>query len=137
MRGFTLIELMITIVVIAILASIAVPSYRNYVMRSQRTSATSALMRIQAAQEKHFLQYNQYATAVAGAAPAGLNMPTETDDTLYDLTMPGGAPGFTAQATAKGSQLDDTKCRTFTINENGVRRASDSGGTDQTAECWR
>jgi type IV pilus assembly protein PilE len=137
MRGFTLVELMITIVVIAILASIAIPSYRNHVMRSQRTSATSALMRLQAAQEKHFLQYNQYATRVDTVPPAGLNLPTVTDDNLYALSIPGGAPGFTAQADAQGSQMNDTRCRRFTIDQNGVRRGFDSGGADQTAECWR
>ena len=73
MRGFTLVELMIVVVVVSILAAVAIPSYRNYVMRSQRIDATTALLRIQAAEEKYFLQNNAYTDQPgAGVPPAGL-----------------------------------------------------------------
>ncbi|MGL5377129.1 MAG: prepilin-type N-terminal cleavage/methylation domain-containing protein, partial [Cetobacterium sp.] len=36
-RGFTLIELMITVAVIAIIAAIAIPSYQSHVAKSRRT----------------------------------------------------------------------------------------------------
>lgn len=138
LRGFTLVELMITVVVISILASIAIPSYRNYVMRSQRSEATTALLRLQAAQEKFFLQNNTYSANLAGAPPNGLGMSTPTDGGHYNLTIDAGAGvQFTARATATGSQTDDTKCQVFTINESGVRRGLDGSSADQTAECWR
>src|SRR5450631_1494613 len=38
-RGFTLIELMITVAIVAILAAVALPSYSAYVMRANVTDA--------------------------------------------------------------------------------------------------
>ena len=69
-RGFTLVELMVTVVIIAILSAIAVPAYRSYVQRSKRSGATSALLRIQASQEKFFLQNNAYSANLVGVPPA-------------------------------------------------------------------
>lgn len=136
-RGFTLIELMITVVVVSILAAIAVPSYRNYVMRSKRSEATAMLLRIQSAEEKFFLQNNAYSANLAGAPPAGLGLVTVTDGGNYNLGVALVGTGFTATATATSGQTDDTKCSTFTINQNGVRGAKNSGGTDNIAECWK
>jgi len=141
-QGFTLIELMVTVAILAILAAIAVPSYRNYVLRSQRTSATTALLRIQSAEEKYFLQNNAY-TLNLGAPPAGLGTGTATVDGLYNLRLVAGANPqlYTARADAAGSQQDDTKCPSFTIDQNGTRGTLDSGGAPQTQaqtqECWR
>ena len=139
MRGFTLVELMIVVVVVSILAAVAIPSYRNYVMRSQRVDATTALLRIQAAEEKYFLQFNAYTDQLVGAA-AGLDMPTVTDTGNYGLDIDWGPAGagvsYVATATAAAGQLDDVKCVTFTIDQNGTRQATGSA-TNPTIECWR
>jgi type IV pilus assembly protein PilE len=137
MHGFTLMELMIVVVVIGILASIAVPSYRQYVLRTNRTDATTMLLRIQAAQEKFFLQNNQYASDAAA-----LGVTAVTEGGKYNIQVAQGASGTnmtflaTATPTAGGGQLSDTRCRTFTINELGVRTGRDSGGADRSNECW-
>jgi type IV pilus assembly protein PilE len=129
-RGFSLIELMIVIAVVAILASIAVPSYRQYVLRAHRTEAKAALLNVAAAQEKFYLQNNTYTTALTAAPPAGLGIAATTRNGYYNIAI-GGADNtsFSVTATATGAQTKDARCLTFTINELGVKTATNS-------DCW-
>jgi len=139
MKGVTLIELMIVIVVVAILASIAVPSYRNYVLRSHRVEAKAALLNLAAAQEKFYLQNNTYATntQLTTAPPNGLGLASSTENGWYTVAIANGAnaAGFSATATATGTQTEDDDCATFTINQLGVKSATKSGGSASTV-CW-
>lgn len=57
MRGFTLVELVITIVIVGILSLVAVPIYRNYVRKSMGTEASALLGAINNA-EKIYLTEN-------------------------------------------------------------------------------
>ena len=69
-RGFTLIELMITVAVIAILAAIAYPSYQDSIRKSRRTDAKNALTQAMANMERYYTENNTYATAaICGTAP--------------------------------------------------------------------
>jgi len=137
-RGFTLVELMITVVIAAILITIAVPGYRQYVLRSKRTDATVALTRIQAAQEKYFLQYNRYAPALTPVPPGGLSLPNVSDGGFYAIELTPGVMDYRVKATPQPGtgQTDDTRCAVFEIDHNGVKRAADGGGGDRTNECW-
>ncbi len=141
-RGVTLIELLIVVVIVSILASVAIPAYRNYVRRAQRADATATLLRIQAAQEKFYVQNNTYTANNAAAPPAGLGIPGSQNG-YYAVAMAAGAGGlinaYTATATpAAGSpQLDDDDCALFRIDSQGVRYAESSGGADKTTTCWR
>jgi type IV pilus assembly protein PilE len=138
MRGVTLMELLVVIVILGILATIAVPSYRRYLLRSQRTEAMRTLMRIQTAQEKFMLQYNTYTDNLTSAPPDGLGFTSTTDTGKYDLTLTSeNAGSFVATATARAGQRDDSPCRTLTINQAGTRGATTADGDDNTATCWR
>src|ERR1700744_2113514 len=58
--GFTLIELMITIVIASILLSVAIPSYQNQVRKSRRTEAKNAVLDLAAREERYLSIYNLY-----------------------------------------------------------------------------
>ena len=139
---------MIVVVIMAILASVSVGGYRQYVRRANRVDATSALLRVSAAQERFYLQNDQYATTaeeLSDPPPTGLGT-AATNLGLYDLAVApadGGATvGYTVTATAisSGSQRDDDDCQVFSIDQSGKRGARDSGGTESAeiiARCWR
>jgi type IV pilus assembly protein PilE len=138
-RGMTLIELMIVVVIVAVLASIAVPSYRSYVLRTHRVEAKTALLNLAAAQEKHYLQNNTYAanSALTTAPPGGLGLPATTENGWYTVAIASGAnaAGYSATATATGTQVDDTDCVSFTITALSVKTAKKQGGAASTV-CW-
>jgi len=137
-RGVTLIELLIVLVIMAILATTAVTSYRNYIMRANRTDARMTLLAIQVAQEKFFLQNNQYAQTLAtvtAAPPAGLGVGLGTGNTTpngsYIISFTVATPtAYTVQAAATAGQANDTHCPTLAIDQNGTR-------TPAASECWR
>jgi type IV pilus assembly protein PilE len=63
--GFTLIELMITIVIIGVLAAIAYPSYLKQVKKSRRSDGESALMSVMQSEERYFSDHLTYTTNTA------------------------------------------------------------------------
>lgn len=140
-RGVTLIELMVVVMVLAIIASIAVPSYRGYIRRAQRADAKVELMRVRSSQEKFFLQNNRYADQDEFdnlPADGGLGFTGISEHGHYTIDLPNStATTFTARARPAAGQTEDTVCATFTVNELGVRTATNSGGGDTTAQCWR
>lgn len=143
--GITLIELMIVVVVVSILAAIAVPSYRAYLIRAQRSDARAALVKIQAAQERFLLQQNRYAEddELTTAPPGGLGQLRETENGFYSIRIDAGAgdPSTTyvlvATPVAGRGQQDDDKCAEFSIDQSGIKRAENAGGTETTRDCWR
>lgn len=100
-RGFTLIELMITVAVIGILAAVAYPSYTDYLIRASRSAAQSFMLDVSNKEEQVLLDARTY-TAVAnnaGFSALGLTVPAEVSR-FYNLTVASvTASTYTIQAT--------------------------------------
>lgn len=142
-RGFTLVELVITMVVAAILLGVAIPSYEHAIEKSRRTDAKTAVLDLAAREQRYYGTSNSFTTDFAdlGYAPANQNPTSVTVGSgYYSVTLgpatPTDPPTFTVTATATGSQLSDTACRTFTVDNTGLQKAYDSSGNDNTTTCW-
>lgn len=135
-RGFTLIEIMITVAIIGILAAVALPAYQNYVLRAGRTEGQAALMDISARLEQYYLGNKTYTQDIAGTT--GLNTSTTTESNRYTITVDtptGGCPITTCYkitATAINAQAADATCTALTLDSSDVKGAD---GTDPDA-CW-
>ena len=60
MRGITLLELMIVVMIVGVLAAIAYPNYRDAAARAKRNEAKAALLQIATNQERFYLNNNTY-----------------------------------------------------------------------------
>lgn len=63
-RGFTLVELMISVAIIGVLAGIAIPAFSLYQMRSKRSEAYTNLDGIRKVQTAYFAEFGSYVDAV-------------------------------------------------------------------------
>ncbi len=138
-RGFTLIEIMVVVAIVAIIASIALPSYQQSVHKSRRADAVLALQQIQVEQEKLRAECTSYAADLAAArvcdtaTPANnrLALASTSSDGYYTLALSGiSATGYTATATATGSQADDAECPSLVLQVAGLTL------TRTPAQCW-
>jgi type IV pilus assembly protein PilE len=133
-RGFTLIELMITVAVVAILASVAYPSYIQYIVRTHRSAVQSQMYAVANKQEQYLLDQRSYASTLAALNMA---LPAEVAS-RYTVTvaadMTTTPPSYLVTATPIGAQLNDTRCGTLTLNHLGVK--TQSGTAASVADCW-
>lgn len=130
--GFTLIELMITVVIFSILSMIAYPAYKNYLMKSRRADAMATIATNQMALERCYAQNFSYAAACSGLP----SFPQTSAQSYYSITLSNlGVSTYTITATPIGIQAQDTTCASMSVDQTNTKTAVNSSGTAQTS-CW-
>jgi len=115
-KGFTLVELLVTVTIIAILASIALPAYQSQVAKSRRADAQQFMTQMDGRQKQILIEQRAYATA-----PNALNVSsqgftctsTQCSNTYYTITFNPAVdntatpPSYTICAIPTGGQASD------------------------------
>lgn len=138
-RGFTLIELMVTVAIIAILAGVAYPAYTEQVARGRRADVQATLMEAAQHMQRFYAAHNRYDVQLDGetdnALPANLQASPRAGAAAYTLRIRAmDAGSFTLEAMATGAQTND-RCGDFRLTHTGARAVTGRGATVQ--DCWR
>ncbi len=125
-RGFTLIEIIVTVMIVAILAAIAIPAYTAYLARGYRSEARATLTAAAQWMERWRTERGTYQDGGnPPALPAGLNRSPPTGGQRYNITVATPNAGtYTVSAAPMGSFAGDA-CGTLTLDN--------TGGTDHLA----
>lgn len=146
-RGFTLIELIITVAIVGILAALAYPSYTSYFAKARRADARAQLANGQLWIEKFYSESYDYAQNTAGGAsttafnaqPFSRSPRTGDGAPVYNLTLttgtsPASTYTLTATPVANGSMTNDL-CGSLTLTNTGRRGVTGTGAV--VMDCWR
>lgn len=128
-RGFTLIELMIVVVIVGILAAVAVPSYRAYVDDGRRSEGQAFAMDIASRQERHWTQNSTYAGSNF-VADLGLTNSDLSENGEYKATMPASGDSFTVRVSPEG--WTDSQCGYLELTNTGKRSSQVTN-----SDCWK
>jgi type IV pilus assembly protein PilE len=128
-RGFTLVELMITVAILGILAAVAVPQYKDYVTRGRIPDATSGLSGKQVLMEQYYQDNRTYAGAPACTADT-------TTSAYYTFSCVAGSAtttAYTLQAVGRSSMAGFT----YTVTQAGAKATTAlPTGWTTSSSCW-
>jgi type IV pilus assembly protein PilE len=127
-RGFTLVEVMVTVGIVAVLASIAMPSYTAYVQRSKVPPGLDALSSYFTRMEQRYQDTGNYANGTA----CGVALPTAANYTFSCALATTAGQAYTATATGTGALAGYV----YTITSAGARNTTSHPKGTPTTACW-
>lgn len=143
-RGFTLIEVMIALLIIAILVAVTFPIFQNYELKNRRSQAVNWLSHLRLEMERCASNNNGNYTGCGGA---GANLPLalvnpviqqQYSDLHYIVAITidtiNGVAGAGYTLTATETTGDDLDCRTLSVNQLGNKGYT--GTSPNTIRCW-
>ena len=130
LRGFSLIELMITVVIIGILAAIAYPSYQEQVRKSRRADGKAMLMETAQRLERCYTRFAAYDNGGCGVV-----LPVDSSEGFYAISAGNlTVSAFTLNAAPQGDQANDAKCGVLRLTNTGLQGSQDADS--DANDCW-
>ena len=117
--GFSLTELVITLIIVAMLAIVAIPIYRGYVKKGIATEGKSLLGEINAAQQIYYTRHGRYSAGTEGqnfSRALGISTERAKYFTSWRIDTDADGQNFTAYAySTEGHALTLTGSDSQTI----------------------
>lgn len=138
-KGFTLIELMVTVAIVAIIAAIAYPSFLKSAQRGRRADAKASLTQYSQALERCYTEYGTYSNTACGVLATLQGAGYNTAHSYYTVTAPSVTSttyALAATAVSTGPQANDTGCTIMTLNNQGQQGSGSNTATSDTGSCW-
>jgi type IV pilus assembly protein PilE len=134
-RGFTIVEVMVTMAILAILGAVGLPMYSSYVSRSKVPAALDALSSVGTRMEMYYQDRGDYGSN--GTCGNGLAMPTPDNFTTVScsVTAVNGVANQGYTATVTGSSSAGLSAYTYSIDHRGIR-ATVSHPKGNKPDCW-
>lgn len=132
-RGFTLIEMMVTVAIVAILAAIALPTYSDYIRRGQIQEAFSQLSSWRARMELFYQDNRSYLAAGGGCGIPQPVVPLPTDARFVYSCTNATATTFTLNAVGN---KDAAVGNDYSVNQDDARTTTKFKGASVSASCW-
>ncbi|KQQ88976.1 type IV pilin protein [Massilia sp. Leaf139] len=142
MRGFTLIEAMVVLLIMSVLASLAWPSYAGYVTKTRRMEGKVALILALQRQEQHHALHHTYVAFSSMEPVAQLPWWSGNDaaGSAYELdaeACPGSELRDCVQVRARpGTAKVDARFRDDECGTLSLRSTGEQGASGQSARCW-
>lgn len=118
--GFSLIDLMITIVIASVLTAITIPVYRNHMQRTYIVEATSQLLIVKLQLEQYYQDNRRY-SAIENESNCGITLPAQTNFS-YSCTVNNAGQSY--MLIANGLADRGMQEFQFSLNEDGLQRTS-------------
>lgn len=84
-RGFTLIEIMITVAIIGVLAALAIPMYMAHASKARGVEAVVQLSKLKTNARQYFMEHHTFPSAVAETLPGDDGTACGTKDRRFDV----------------------------------------------------
>lgn len=134
MKGFTLVEVMIVVVLLAILAAVGYPQYTNHVATSYIAEAHADLMDYKNKMESYYQDEKSYRSGTSGSTCGVQAGAYNTSGKKFAYACTADEESFTITATSSVPLLEGIG---FTINNNGAKQTfKGTIATIAQATCW-